>query len=367
MAPYKARRHPISVAPQGGLEQLQLLLRLTHDADDSWYKSADAVFISIDLEVSRKERRNCEFANIQLLEKPPIVKECGIATFDTRWLHSPALVPIATKLITTQQFSTTRASRKFIELTKCIFAETQFVRQSKLARAIKQCLRISDPLSPNPNALRNIVLVGHSPLDDLGILHLLGINFRQIAPVVVIIDTHEITRSFLGPESDPTSNMRAFSFYAVLTELGCPFEEGDLHNAGINATYTLHAMLMLAVRIASRQDSLTEEGRMRLEALSGLVRVEISERQRPESVQALDELAGEASDDDWTEQSGASVVQNDSGEGYIVDKQLSNAIGESSTFCATDSPFGDDTDGFDFGAEVAESSESEGGGGGVLL
>ena len=90
MAPYKARRHPISVAPQGGLEQLQLLLRLTHDADDSWYKSADAVFISIDLEVSRKERRNCEFANIQLLEKPPIVKECGIATFDTRWLHSPA-------------------------------------------------------------------------------------------------------------------------------------------------------------------------------------------------------------------------------------------------------------------------------------
>jgi hypothetical protein len=42
--------------------------------------------------------------------------------------------------------------------------------------------------------------------------------------------------------------MTLFKLRDVLTELKCLFKRSDLHNAGYDATYTLHAMLMLAIR-----------------------------------------------------------------------------------------------------------------------
>ena len=175
----------------------------------------------------------------------------------------------ATKLITTTQFSTRHSSAEFkdchdsTEFQECLFAETFLVAQESFAQTIANSLCIQDNNSLDPLCLRNIILVGHSIKLDLKILLRLGVDFYKIAPAVAILDTHRITRHLLGPESRSlrvTDPMTAFKLSDVLTELECPFQPHGLHSVGNDATYTLHAMLMLAIRSSkakgahSRQD-----------------------------------------------------------------------------------------------------------------
>lgn len=128
---------------------------------------------------------------------------------------------------------------------------TYFVSQENIAQTITHSLCIKDNNSLDPLCLRNIVLVGHSIKQDLKVLLRLGVNFYKVAPTVAILDTHGMSQELLGPKScslKGAAPITAFTLGNVLQELKCPFTPHELHNAGNDATYTLHAMLMLAIR-----------------------------------------------------------------------------------------------------------------------
>jgi hypothetical protein len=188
MAPFKQNKQEFGIACDGGLKLAEQLLRLRDIEDLEPDLFSDVVFMSIDLEVSRQER-----------VKPgvPLVKEFGMATFDTR---------DALKCISTQQFSTSHASQDFLDcdctdFKECVFAETFYVSQADLPTTISKCLCIQDTSSLDPLALRNIVIVGHSPRGDLKILKGLGVDVYEIAPVLAILDTHLMARNMFGVNS----------------------------------------------------------------------------------------------------------------------------------------------------------------------
>jgi hypothetical protein len=64
----------------------------------------------------------------------------------------------------------------------------------------------------------------------------------EVAPVLAILDTHLIGRNLLGV------SIKLTRLGALLAELKCPYKSSDLHNAGNDATFMLHAMLMLAIK-----------------------------------------------------------------------------------------------------------------------
>jgi hypothetical protein len=262
------QKSDFGIAKSGGLQHAEQFLGLRDIKDPS----SDVIFVSIDLEVSRQE-----------VSKPggPLVKEFGIATLDTR--HSRRLVsPLATKSISTQQFSTSHASKDFFgcdftDFKECVFAETLFVSQTDLSTIITKSLRIQDDSSPDSPALRNIVIVGHSTKSDLRILQRLGVNVYKVAPVLAILDTCLIARNILGANS--TTPMTNFKLCTLLAELECPYEASDLHNAGNDATFTLHAMLMLAIR-SSESREMDSVQRENFENLRAVAQTELYECQR---------------------------------------------------------------------------------------
>lgn len=236
--------------------------------------SLDVIFVSIDLEVARNER-----------SKPgrPAVREFGTATIDTRHLRRLTPVFAATPFISTSQFSTTNASKDFhgcdcMEFRECVFAETFLVSQRDIPATISKLLRIQDMTKRVPDKtqipLRSIAIVGHSIKCDIDLLKRLGVNVFEVAPVLAILDTHIIARTQLGAKS--STPMTSFTLSALLTELKCPFESSDLHNAGNDATYALHALLMLVIRSSEGSD-LGCVQRNSLERLQALAQRELYE------------------------------------------------------------------------------------------
>jgi hypothetical protein len=274
MASISQKKQEFSISCHGGLKYAEQFLGLQDIKD--FDSSLDPVFVSIDLEVSRQEKG-----------KPgaPLVKEFGVATLDTRYLKSLISPFPITKSISTQQFSTSHASQDFLDcdftdFKECVFTETLFISQADLPATIAKCFCIKDDSSPNSCALRNIVIVGHSPKGDLKILQRLGVNVYEIAPILAILDTHLMARNLFKANSifqkDTTPS---FNLGALLVELKCPYENSDLHNAGNDATFTLHAMLMLTIRSSkNREMSLIEKEN--LERLQALVQIELYECQR---------------------------------------------------------------------------------------
>jgi hypothetical protein len=271
MASLERRKRDFGIARAGGLQHAEQVFGLRDIKDfDSF---SDIVFVSIDLEVSRQE-----------ICKPgaPLVKEFGIATLDTRHLRCLASPFTATKSISTLQFSTSHASKDFLDcdftdFKECVFAETFLVSQTDLSTTVTRCLRIQDDTSPDSRALRNIVIIGHSIKTDLKILQRLGINVYEVAPVLAILDTHLVARNLLGANS--STPMTSFKLRALLAELKCPYESSDLHNAGNDATFTLHGMLMLVIKSSeSREMGLVQRGN--LERLRAVAQMELYECQR---------------------------------------------------------------------------------------
>jgi hypothetical protein len=187
------------------------------------------------------------------------------------------------KLTSTLQFSITDSSAgfkdcDFTDLRECLFAETYFVSQENLAQTIANSLHVKDDNSLDPLCLQNIVLIAHSIKQDLKVLLRLGVDFYKVAPVVAILDTHGMSRDLLGPESRSlkgASPLTAFTLGNVLQELQCPFKPHELHNVGNDATYTLHAMLVLAIR-SSEERELTAVETVNLERLHLIVRAELN-------------------------------------------------------------------------------------------
>lgn len=189
--------------------------------------------------------------------KPPHVKELGIATLDTRDIFCRNAPAYRTeRLIRTQQFSTSNASKDFehcdiTDFQECVFAETFLVSQQAVPAVIKSCLQLQDTRSPG--ALRKVVLIGHSIKHDLNLLQLLGVDVHRIAPVVSLFDTHAMSRHLFGSQSEllnGASPWNCFTLAAALDHFGCSYNAVELHNAGNDATYTLHVMLALVIRHA---------------------------------------------------------------------------------------------------------------------
>jgi hypothetical protein len=99
----------------------------------------------------------------------------------------------------------------------------------------------------------------------------------EVAPVLAILNSHLVARNLLGANS--STPMTSFKLTPLLAELKCPHESSELHNAGNDATFTLHAMLMLVMKSSeSREMGLVQ--REHLERLRAVAQMELSECQR---------------------------------------------------------------------------------------
>lgn len=264
---------------------------------------SNVVLVSIDLGASGAQigRAGRKGAKSGTESRIPHIREVGIASLDTRSLFSPPsgqkmLAPglsgnmdvgvNSTPMIKTRQYSTSHSSEDFhncdvTDFRECVFARTCYVEEEDLVATITSCLEssnndaISDGNSASPP---KIVLIGHSPQRDLDILQQLGVEFGCTVPVAVVIDTHYLSKQVLGPSSPLVikGQCAAPSKYAlsdVLTELGCEYDRNDLHNAGNNATYTLHALVKLAIRWAEGKE-LTPERSVQVERLRKITEAE---------------------------------------------------------------------------------------------
>lgn len=195
-------------------------------------------------------------------DESPLIKEVGIATLDTRLLFFVASKASTEGLIETSQFSTSNASKGFgdcdmTDFQECLFAETYLVSQVDIASRIVSAICIKDTISTNLEALRNIILVGHSPNADLRYNHGLGCDFYRIAPIRAVIDTHLIARHLLGPEASlpkDTAPLTNFQLSSVLKYLGIEQKTTAYRNAGNDATFTLFTLLVLAVKGSERRE-----------------------------------------------------------------------------------------------------------------
>ncbi len=187
------------------------------------------------------------------------------------------------QLVSTRHYSTRPLERperpNRVPIRECIFTHTNQVDPDELPSIIAQSLRVEDAkVTLPPTCFRNVVIVGHSVKHYLRILQRLGIDIRGIAPLVVILDTHNMARDILGLTSTRLGGrapISSFTLSAVLIEIGCPHDEAELHNAGNDATYTLFALLGLAIR-SSQARRLNDAESMRL---GDLIRTTTAPRQ----------------------------------------------------------------------------------------
>lgn len=177
------------------LDELMRLLRLNEQHQDS-SPASDPVFVSIDLEVSRRER-----TAFLRQGSVPHIKELGIAILDTRRLFAQEGRPTSvTRGIETHQFSTSRASSDFedcdvTDFVECVFAETFRISQDQVAPTVNRYLRQQvDALDVNSGRLGSIVLVGHSLKTDLAILQAKGVDTSNMA----VLDTHLLSHQVIS-------------------------------------------------------------------------------------------------------------------------------------------------------------------------
>ncbi|OIW35230.1 hypothetical protein CONLIGDRAFT_46726 [Coniochaeta ligniaria NRRL 30616] len=231
----------VSLAHRGGLDVLQSLLGF-HGVP------SDILLISVDLEVDRGER-----------DKPvshpdfPAIKEVGLAVLDTRRV-ADASIP-AGQYICTQQFSSSNSFSDFLDcditdFRECVFCETLYVEAATLADTINETFQVRD--EHTPDSFRSIAIIGHSPVSDLRILCRIGVDVTKTTNVVAILDTHLMSQGLVG--LNPL--LQGFSLASLLEAFHLPFRRNELHNAGNDATYTLHlalAFVLLKTKEERRQ------------------------------------------------------------------------------------------------------------------
>ncbi|KAI1754707.1 hypothetical protein F4782DRAFT_456706 [Xylaria castorea] len=228
---------------RGGLRHLERFLGLRLDNANAL--STDAIFISLDLEVSSDRQK------LHLFTDKPLITQVGFARLDVRDFASLSASSNLESLVSIYMYQIEVPPKS--KQAACIFTHTQQISPEKIPTILMQNLCIQNNLGPNNSTsdqLRGIVLIGHSIREDLKILHLFGINISTIAPIIAVIDTHTLSRFVLPPyhPNVPTLSGQDFSLRGVLAQLGCRPPIATFHNAGNDAVYSLLAMLLLAVR-----------------------------------------------------------------------------------------------------------------------
>ena len=196
--PAMESRARLKLPKLGGLNHLERLLQLRQDS----VLSTDAIFISLDLEVASDRER------LHLSSEKPVVRQLGFARLDTRDIHSLSSSSSLESLILLSMFENNALPKSKGLERPCLFAQTQHIAPKQIPTVIRQNLYIQDTHTQQKNALRKIVLVGHSIRGDLKILHLLGIDIASLVQVLTIIDTHSMSR-FLFPPFSPESAYHA--------------------------------------------------------------------------------------------------------------------------------------------------------------
>jgi hypothetical protein len=184
------------------------------------------VVVSLSLKVPRQE----------LIKAAPTISEIGISTLDTLCLKQ-GTTSNSCGVIKTFHFSISGASKDFERshctcFKECSFAEALEVSQNDLLSTIKKYIRIRDDRALYPKALRNVVIVGHSPAHDLRPLKRLGVDIYRLAPVVGVLDTHIMARYQLSPGSKFMSGAApttSFTLGALLQRMHIPHGKSELH------------------------------------------------------------------------------------------------------------------------------------------
>ena len=247
---------------RGGLTRLERLLGLRNDG----VLAADAVFVSMDIEVASPVRNAmCPSSSLSSSAGKPVIEQIAFASLDPRNLRRyPRKRRNIGRMIKVQMFHVgPPGARKPSASVKkrgarCLFAASRGITQEQLSGTVRRALRIrdrSDAAVADGDALRNIVLIGHSIGNNIWMLRHLGIDVCAAAPILCTIDTHLVSRHvFLTSQQQPPTaaaeeSTHRFCLRGVLAELGFrPDDASSFHNAGNDAVYSLYAMLLLAIK-----------------------------------------------------------------------------------------------------------------------
>lgn len=105
-------------------------------------------------------------------------------------------------------------------------------------------------LNPYIEADRDIILVGHDTKQDIQYLASIGVDLLLVPSIRRTLDTQAIHQSWKDLD-----NVRGLS--GVLGDLGLKWR--NLHNAGNDAVYTLHALIGVAIE-EKRQRKIEADG-----------------------------------------------------------------------------------------------------------
>ncbi|KAI9785141.1 MAG: hypothetical protein M1839_000779 [Geoglossum umbratile] len=205
-----------------------------------------AIFIAIDVESYERDHKRITEVGISVLDTEdlggvPPGKDGG------QWMEK-----IQTRHLRVREHSHLR-NKDFVAgcAERFEFGESEWVTLKDAPLVVAECFRPSPPGQP----LRNIIIVGHDVYSDIDYLKVLGYNPLNLSNLIEILDTNIMYR-FLKREQNPRN------LGSVLADLG--LMGWNLHNAGNDATYTLQAMVALAVKATTDKDaSWPEEQRKR--------------------------------------------------------------------------------------------------------
>jgi hypothetical protein len=100
---------------------------------------------------------------------------------------------------------------------------------------------------------------------------------------MAVLDTHLLSHQiFSSLDVKPES----FTLSGILTYLQCPYAPREMHNAGNDATFTLHALLRLALKYADSHYGISEKAAQNRETLQLFVDREINYGRRWEPVRS---------------------------------------------------------------------------------
>lgn len=278
----------LQLSHDGGLTHLEHLLRISNGNSSL---PRDAVFVSINLDVSRRERRAVSKDKNHI----PRIKEVHIASLDTRLIFPSSSENLndtnsnqMARAISTHHFSTQPLPGDcedycMKDIDEDALDEASLIQGEAIPTIILQHLQIEDEGLHNPNIFRNIVIVGHSIQQDLEIIKRLGVEIDCAAPVIAIIDTNTMIPHILGhgsPISGSVLTSIKLSPLAILAAFECPQNSYESLNTTNDATYILYIMLLLALRWAMPK-ILTETGLEDVERLRSFVWTEVYETPLP--------------------------------------------------------------------------------------
>ena len=231
---------PMPVAAGRGAANFKLLQRALRLASDLSLNGLpeDVVFVCIDCETFESDHDKILEIGVAVLDTKNL-RECAPGENGEAWLsklqcahyrvlENASLVNRRFVKGRPDAFHFGTSSWITLENIKQVL-ERIFLNPGELARAAEFDHEILD-------ALRHVVLVGHGLGNDLDFLKKAGSPSTELPNLARTMDT----QSFLGTKRKPIS--------LKLLLLAVGLKPQDLHNAGNDATYTLQALILLAVK-----------------------------------------------------------------------------------------------------------------------